>query len=88
VTKKEDVADNTKTRLSKKGSLEASMKTIADANPGCEYITIAYPTKLKNRQIEIDGLRKAKGILQGAKFDETDENRELKPGDALFLQTK
>jgi len=86
--KKEDVADNTKTRLSKKGSLEASMKTIADANPGCEYLTIAYPTKLKNRQIEIDGLRKAKGILQGAKFDETDENRELKPGDALFLQTK
>jgi len=87
--KEGEVADNTKERLSKQKSLEASMKTIADANPGCEYLTIAYPTKLKNRQIEIDGLRKAKGILQGAKFDEgPDANRELKPGDALFLQTK
>lgn len=86
--KEGDVADNKKERLSKQKSLEASMKTIADANPGCEYLTIAYPTKLKNRQIEIDGLRKAKGILQGAKFDAPDPNRELKPGDALFLQTK
>jgi len=68
--KKEDVADNAKKRLSKKESLAAAMKTIADANPGCEYLTIAYPTKVKNRQIEIDGLMKAKGILQGAKFDE------------------
>jgi len=87
--KQGDVSDNKKERLSKQKSLEASMKTIADANPGCEYLTVAYPTKLKNRQIEIDGLRKAKGILQGAKFDEgPDANRELKPGDALFLQTK
>jgi len=87
--KEGEVADNKKERLSKQNSLEASMKTIADANPGCEYLTIAYPTKLKNRQIEIDGLRKAKGILQGAKFDEgPDANRELKPGDALFLQTR
>jgi len=86
--KQDEVADNKKERLSKQQSLEASLKTIADANPGCEYLTIAYPTKLKNRQIEIDGLRKAKGILQGAKFDETDPNRELKPGDALFLQTQ
>jgi len=87
--KEGDVADNKKERLGKQNSLEAALKTIADANPGCEYLTIAYPTKLKNRQIEIDGLRKAKGILQGAKFDEgPDANRELKPGDALFLQTK
>merc|ERR1719242_2362322 len=86
--KESEVADNTKERLSKQKSLEASMKTIADANPGCEYLTIAYPTKLKNRQIEIDGLVKAKGILQGGKFDAPDENRELKPGDALLLQMR
>jgi len=89
VGEKEDgVSDSKSGRLSSKKSLEAVMKAISDANPGCEYMTIAYPTKLKNRQIEIDGLVKAKGILQGGKFDAPDENRELKPGDALLLQMR
>lgn len=67
--KEDDVASQKKERTGKNKELAGVMKTIEDANPGCEYLTIAYPKKLKNRQIEIDGLRKAKGILQGAKFD-------------------
>jgi len=66
--KEDDVAAQGKERIGKNKELAGVMKTIEDANPGCEYLTIAYPKKLKNRQIEIDGLRKAKGILQGAKF--------------------
>merc|ERR1719361_1400903 len=67
--KEDDIAVQKKQRDEKKKGLAGTMKAIDDANPGCEYLTIAYPKKLKNRQIEIDGLRKAKGILQGAKFD-------------------
>jgi len=67
--KEDDIAAQKKQRNEKKKGLAGTMKAIDDANPGCEYLTIAYPKKLKNRQIEIDGLRKAKGILQGAKFD-------------------
>jgi len=65
----DEIAVQKKKRAGKQKSLKGVMKAIEDANPGCEYLTITYPTKLKNRQIEIDGLRKAKGILQGAKFD-------------------
>jgi len=67
--KEDDIAVQKKQRDEKKKGLAGKMKAIEDANPGCEYLTIAYPKKLKNRQIEIDGLFKAKGILQGAKFD-------------------
>merc|ERR1719219_898967 len=67
--KEDDIAAQKKERSGNNKELASVLKTIEDANPGCEYLTIAYPKKLKNRQIEIDGLRKAKGILQGAKFD-------------------
>lgn len=67
--KEDDIAAQKKQRNEKKKGLAGTMKAIDDANPGCEYLTIAYPKKVKNRQIEIDGLRKAKGILLGAKFD-------------------
>jgi len=67
--KEDDIATQKKERSGNNKELASVLKTIEDANPGCEYLTIAYPKKLKNRQIEIDGLRKAKGILQGAKFD-------------------
>jgi len=67
--KEDDIATQKKERSGNNKELASVLKTIEDANPGCEYLTIAYPKKLKNRQIEIDGLRKAKGILQSAKFD-------------------
>merc|ERR1719215_1675047 len=73
-----------KQRRTKKGELNAVLKKIKDIDPNCEYYEVNYPMRRKNRQIEIDGLEKAKAILKGGKFDAgPDPNREIKPGDAL-----
>merc|ERR1719510_638284 len=48
--------------------LKSAVSELLEAK-GDKEDDIAVPKKLKNRQIEIDGLFKAKGILQGAKFD-------------------
>lgn len=83
--KEESVSDLKEERGAKKKSLDAVLKSIADANPGCEYLTTTFWTKRKDRQIEMDGLIKAKAILSGAKFSSgPDPDRELKPGDALL----
>jgi predicted nucleic acid-binding Zn-ribbon protein len=66
--KESEVQDNAASRLSKKAQLEGVLNKIADATPGCDYLTINYETKRKNRQIEIDGLIKAKAILEGGEF--------------------
>merc|ERR1719215_2548421 len=77
-----------KQRRTKKGELSAVLKKIKDIDPNCEYYEVNYPMRRKNRQIEIDGLEKAKAILKGGKFDAgPDPNREIKPGDA-FLQKR
>merc|ERR1719215_1880376 len=77
-----------KQRRTKKGELNAVLKKIKDIDPNCEYYEVNYPMRRKNRQIEIDGLEKAKAILKGGKFDAgPDPNREIKPGDA-FLQKR
>jgi hypothetical protein len=81
-SKEEEIEQETELRLSAKKELFSVMTTIKDAEPGCDYFCINYPLRLKNRQIEIDGLRKAKAILEGAAFTAEDPNRELKPGDA------
>mmetsp|Transcript_59398 Transcript_59398/g.173783 ORF Transcript_59398/g.173783 Transcript_59398/m.173783 type:complete len:728 (-) Transcript_59398:75-2258(-) len=87
--KEQDVSQLTADRLNKKDSLGAVMTQISDANRGCEYITVNYPIRLRNRQMEIDGLLKAKAVLAGAQFSEgPDPSRELTPGDALFLQRR
>ena len=73
-------------RRAKGGELKVVMKKIKDAEPGCDYFAINYPVRTKNRLTEIDGLHKAKAILQGGEFaTPEDTTRELKPGDA-FLQ--
>eukprot|EP00928_Gymnodinium_smaydae_P008872 TRINITY_DN13266_c0_g1_i3.p1 TRINITY_DN13266_c0_g1~~TRINITY_DN13266_c0_g1_i3.p1 ORF type:complete len:724 (-),score=213.24 TRINITY_DN13266_c0_g1_i3:65-2236(-) len=70
-------------RRAKSTFLGGVMQKIAGAQPGCDYFTINYPVRTKNRQIEVDGLEKAKTILQGGAFAKpADEGRELKPGDA------
>jgi len=66
--KESDIQDNVNGRLTKKNELETTLNKIADATPGCDYLTINYETKRKNRQIEIDGLIKAKAILEGGEF--------------------
>jgi len=44
------------------------MKKMKDIAPDCEYYTVNFKLRLKNRQIEADGLNKAKAILQGGSF--------------------
>jgi len=34
--------------------------------PGCDFIAANYDLRAKNRNLEIDGLKKAKAVLQGA----------------------
>merc|ERR1719443_1351329 len=83
-----DKSNTEKSRGTKKGELDALLDKIAEINPNCEYFEVNYPMRRKNRQIEIDGLQKAKAILQGGVFSEgPDPNREMKPGDA-FLQKR
>jgi len=83
-----DKTNTEKSRGTKKGELDGVLKTIKEINPNCEYYEVNYPMRTKNRQIEIDGLNKAKAILQGGVFDAgPDPNREIKPGDA-FLQKR
>merc|ERR1719158_143233 len=82
------IVETTGDRRSKRDELKVVMKKIADAQPGCDYFAINYPVRTKNRQIEVDGLHKAKAILQGGEFAAPeDTTRELKPGDA-FLQRR
>ena len=45
--------------------LDNLLEKIEKINPNCEYYEVNYPMRTKNRQIEIDGLNKAKAILQG-----------------------
>jgi peptidoglycan hydrolase CwlO-like protein len=85
--KEDDVSSNKKDRLSQKGELDAVLKKISDATPGCDYLTINYEVRLKNRQIEIDGLVKAKAILEGGEFPSFLEGNQEKSGDA-FLQRR
>jgi len=66
--KEQDKTETQKERGTKKGALDAVLKKIKDVNPDCEYFEVNYPLRLKNRQIEIDGLHKAKAILEGGKF--------------------
>lgn len=83
----DDVASNKKDRLSQKNQLDATLKKISDATPGCDYLTINYDVRLKNRQIEIDGLVKAKAILEGGEFPSFLEDHQTTSGDA-FLQRR
>jgi len=82
-------ADKVVTLKDEKGDLKTEitklMKTITDADPGCEYFMTNFKLRTKNRDIEMDGLYKAKTLLKGGEFD--DDSRELKPGDA-FLQVR
>jgi hypothetical protein len=88
-SKETDVTTNEGERNTKSGELKSTMEKIDGANMGCEYITVNYPLRVKNRQIEIDGLLKAKAILSGAEFTKpADENREIKPGDALLQRLR
>jgi len=81
-------SQETKERGTAKQNLDEMLKTIKGINPNCEYYEVNYPMRRKNRQIELDGLQKAKAILEGGVFNAgPDPDREMKPGDA-FLQKR
>jgi len=85
--KEDDISTAKEQRGAKHDELNAVIAKINDATPSCVYNTINYPVRLENRQIEIDGLIKAKAILEGGEFPEDTSGREIKPGDA-FLQRR
>merc|ERR1719443_1443186 len=66
--KEDDISTAKEQRGAKHDELNAVVAKINDAAPSCIYTTINYPVRLKNRQVEIDGLEKAKAILQGGEF--------------------
>jgi len=81
-----DRSNTRRQRATTKGKLDAVLERIESINPNCEYFEVNYPLRTTNRQIEIDGLNKAKAILQGGVFSAgPDPNREIKPGDAAVL---
>mmetsp|Transcript_124141 Transcript_124141/g.276987 ORF Transcript_124141/g.276987 Transcript_124141/m.276987 type:complete len:732 (+) Transcript_124141:74-2269(+) len=86
ITKRSDTKGE---RRLKKGDLDVVLKKIKDAEAGCDFFTINFPARTSNRQIEVDGLLKAKAILSKAVFaPPEDESREIKPGDALLQRAR
>lgn len=48
----------------KKKSLEATMKELKSAEPGCDFMVVNFEVRKKSRKAEIKGLKKAKEILE------------------------
>jgi chromosome segregation ATPase len=48
----------------KHGVMSDTVKVIESKRPGCNFITVNFQLRKSNRQIEIDGLKKAKTILK------------------------
>lgn len=75
-------------RRTKKGELDAVLGRLKAVESGCDFFVVNYPVRLQNRRVELDGLLKAKAILQGATFTAPeDPSRVLKPGDALVQRS-
>jgi hypothetical protein len=83
---KVDTIESTRSERSiKKDELDVLLEKIKGVQPGCDFFQVNYLVRKKSRLIELDGLLKAKAILEGARFDEEDPDREMKPGDAALL---
>jgi len=83
---KVDTIESTRSERSiKKDELDVLLEKIKAVQPGCDFFQVNYLVRKKSRLIELDGLLKAKAILEGARFDEEDPDREMKPGDAALL---
>merc|ERR1719217_878386 len=62
------VAENS-TKATNEGELASIMDYLKEIAPGCDFIAMHFTMRVTNRQLEKDGLLKAKAILQGAKFE-------------------
>jgi len=60
--------DRGQERATSKGELDGQLAAYRALKPGCDFLLVNFDTRTKARQIEIDGLQKAKAILQGADF--------------------
>merc|ERR550537_998839 len=56
-------------RTTNQGSLASTLAFLKSIAPGCDFIAVNFDIRLKNRQAEMDGLQKAKAILEGATFE-------------------
>merc|ERR1719201_2132612 len=56
------------TMADNQGQLKAVMDYLKEIAPGCDFIAMNFNIRLTNRQMEVDGLKKAKAILQGAEY--------------------
>jgi len=63
---------------------QGEIQLYSDERDFCFHVTSNFGTRKVNRDMEIDGLKKAIGLLSGAKF--ANPNRDMAPGDALLLQ--
>jgi len=57
-----------KARTTKHGEWGSVMKTMKETAANCEYYAVNFKVRASNRQAEVDGLNKAKAILQGGSF--------------------
>jgi len=60
--------DKANDKVNKKADLENTVDSINGLTPGCNFALVNFDVRVKNRQVEVDGLIKAKAILQGAAF--------------------
>lgn len=74
---KEDKAEREKkieeekeARATDKESLDSKVELYNGMKPGCDFLLVNFDVRTKARQTEVDGLQKAKAILQGADFGE------------------
>mmetsp|Transcript_115340 Transcript_115340/g.200137 ORF Transcript_115340/g.200137 Transcript_115340/m.200137 type:complete len:125 (-) Transcript_115340:13-387(-) len=89
VTRRPKKGEAESSRGTKFGELKALYSKLEAGEAECNYFTINYPLRRSNRLIEIDGLTKARAILEGGRFTKPkDPNREIKPGDALLQRAR
>merc|ERR1719331_3442491 len=56
------------TMADNQAQLKSVMDYLKEIAPGCDFIAMNFNIRLTNRQMEVDGLKKAKAILQGAEY--------------------
>lgn len=61
--------EKTSERATQLDALNGHIKLYNSYKPGCDFLLVNFDLRTKSRQIEVDGLQKAKAILKGGKFD-------------------
>mmetsp|Transcript_106419 Transcript_106419/g.185123 ORF Transcript_106419/g.185123 Transcript_106419/m.185123 type:complete len:696 (+) Transcript_106419:81-2168(+) len=64
--KDQEVADWNIERASLKNTISATLQVMKDKAPTCDFMTVNFEVRKANRENEVEGLRKAKTILQAA----------------------